>query len=335
MKQRFSFDSLSKGVQRLDTTIRGIRQNGWARARKTLRTMWKDYLLYVMLIPGLVYFILFKYWPMYGITIAFRDYSIYKGFEDAPWVGLDHFISLFTKAGFIRALYNNIIISLQKLVFGFPVPILLSLLINEVRSRSYKRFVQTAVILPNFVSWVVIYGLMFAMFSTNSGALKGVLTMFGYKGPIPNILGNKETFRLVILISHIWKGAGMGTIVYLAAISGIDPQLYEAAIIDGAGKLARTWHITLGSIRTTIVILLIFRVGEIMNAGFDQIFAISNSLVVSVADIIDTYTYRLGLVQRDYSVATAAGLFKSLVGLILVLLTNYTAKKIDEESGIM
>lgn len=319
----------------MDTTIRGIRWSGWGKTKKTLSAMRKDYLLYVMLIPGIAYFIIFKYWPMYGITIAFRDYSIYRGFEDAPWVGIGHFISLFSKIGFIRALSNNIIISLQKLVFGFPVPILLSLLINEVRNRSYKRFVQTAVILLNFVSWVVIYGLMFAMFSTNSGALKGVLTMFGYKGPIPNILGNKETFRLVILISHIWKGAGMGTIVYLAAISGIDPQLYEAAIIDGASKLARTWHITLASIRTTIVILLIFRVGEIMNAGFDQIFAISNSLVTSVADIIDTYTYNLGLVQRNYSVATAAGLFKSLVGLILVLLTNYTAKKIDEDSGIM
>jgi putative aldouronate transport system permease protein len=209
------------------------------------------------------------------------------------------------------------------------------LLINEVRLRRYKKFVQTSVILPNFVSWVVVNGLLFAMFSTNTGVIRGIWDFFNIPGPIPNVLGNKGTFRLVILVSYNWKGIGMGTIVYLAAISGIDPQLYEAAIIDGAGKWAQAWHITLASIRPTIVILLIFRVGQMMNAGFDQIFAISNSLVISVSEIIDTYVYKLGLVQRDYSLATAAGLFKSAIGLTMVLLTNYIAKMIDRDSGII
>jgi putative aldouronate transport system permease protein len=305
------------------------------RIKRVLIDIRKDYLLYLMVIPGLAYILLFKYWPMYGISIAFRDYSIFKGFQDAPWIGLDHFTSLFSKAGFTRALKNNFIISFQKLFFGFPFPIILSLLINEVSRRRYKKLIQTSVILPNFVSWIVINGLLFALFSTNTGVIKGIWDFFGLPGSVPNVLGSKETFRLVILISYNWKGIGMGTIVYLAAISSIDPQLYEAAIVDGAGKWAQVWHITLASIRPTIVILLIFRVGQMMDAGFDQIFAISNSLVISVAEIIDTYVYKLGLVQQNYSLATAAGLFKSFIGLTLVLTTNFVAKKIDEDSGII
>lgn len=303
--------------------------------RKSLGVMRKDTLLYVMIIPGLVYFLLFHYWPMYGITIAFRDYNIFKGFEDAPWVGLEHFIGLFSKPGFINALQNNFLISFQKLVFGFPCPIILALLINELRNRHYKKFIQTSVILPNFISWIVVSGLLFAIFSPSSGAVKGLLTAFGYDGVIPNIMASKNTFRLTILLTHIWKGAGMGTIVYLAAITSIDPSLYEAAVIDGAGRLQQTWHITVASIRPTIVILLIFRVGHIMNAGFDQIFAITNDIVNPVAEIIDTYVYKLGIVQRNYSVAAAAGFFKSFTGLVLVLTANYLAKKIDEDSGIM
>ncbi|MEG0768067.1 MAG: ABC transporter permease subunit, partial [Clostridia bacterium] len=195
--------------------------------------------------------------------------------------------------------------------------------------------IQTAVILPNFVSWIVINGLLFAMFNVTSGAIPGMMRALGYTGPIVNILGQKETFRWVIVISHVWKGAGMGTIVYLAAIVGIDQELYEAAQIDGAGRLRQIWHITLSSIRSTIVVLLIFRVGEMMYAGFDQIFAISNYLVVSVADIIDTYVYRIGMEDRKFSEATAAGLFQSAIGMALVIITNCVAKKIDPESGII
>lgn len=299
------------------------------------RDVRRDYLLYFMLIPGLLYFILFKYVPMYGITIAFRDYNIFKGFSDAPWIGLEVFKDLFSKSAFMRALKNNIIISVLKLVLGFPASLILALMINEINHSRGRKLVQTAVVLPNFVSWIVVNGLLFAMFNTTSGAIPGIMRSLGYQGQIVNIMSQKETFVWVIVLSHIWKGAGMGTVVYLAAIAGIDQELYEAAKIDGAGHWKQMWHITLSSIRSTIVVLLIFRVGEMMYAGFDQIFAISNYLVVSVADIIDTYVYRIGMEQQKFSQATAAGLFQSAIGLALVLITNAVSKKIDPDSGIM
>jgi len=295
----------------------------------------KDYLLYLMILPGILYIIIFKYLPMYGITIAFKDYKITSGFFDAPWVGFNNFVNLFSRSAFIRAFKNNIFISIYKLIFGFPFPIILSLLINEVRNSKVKKLVQTSVILPNFVSWIVIYGLMYAIFSPSSGAIKGLAAFLGYTGQIPNILTKKETFQSVIVVSHIWKSAGMGTIVYLAAISGIDQDLYEAASIDGAGRWHQMWHITLASLRSTIIVLLFFRIGQMMHAGFDQIFAISNDLVISTSDIIDTYVYRLGLEQRKFSIATAAGLFQSAIGMSLVLITNYIARKFDPDSAIM
>ncbi len=300
-----------------------------------VRDIAKDRLLYVMLIPGIVYVLMFSYAPMYGVSIAFRDYSVFKGFSDAPWVGLLNFHKLFGRSSFIRALKNNIIISVLKLLCGFPVPIILSLMINELYSGMSRKVVQTLAILPNFVSWIVINGILYAMFNTSSGAFPGILRALGWPGPIENIMNRSESFVWVIVFSHVWKGAGMGTVVYLAAIMGIDPQLYEAAAIDGAGKLRRIWHVTLAGLRPTIVILLIFRVGEMMYAGFDQIFAISNYLVVSSADIIDTFVYRLGMEQQKFSEAAAAGLFQSLIGLTLVLITNAVAKKIDPDSGIM
>ena len=303
--------------------------------RRLGRDLSRDKLLYLMLIPGLVYVLLFKYAPMYGVTIAFRNYNIFKGFADAPFVGLANFAKLFSRSAFTRALRNNILISILKLVCGFPFPIILSLMINELRGRKSRKFAQTLVILPNFVSWIVINGLLFAMFNTTGGAIPGLLRELGYTGTINNIMNQKESFLWVIIVSHVWKGAGMGTIVYLAAIVGIDQQLYEAAAIDGAGRFRQMWHITLSSLRPTIVILLIFRVGEMMYAGFDQIFAISNYLVISSADIIDTYAYTLGMEQQKFAEAAAAGLFQSVIGLVLVLVTNTVAKKLDPDSGIM
>lgn len=306
-----------------------------SRLRGFLRYMRRDYLLYLMIIPGMIYILIFKYWPMYGVTIAFRNYSIFTGFDNAPWVGFDNFVDLFSRQGFIRALNNNIVISLLKLVIGFPFPIILSLMINEIAHSKFKKVIQTTVILPNFVSWVVINGLLFAIFSPNSGAIQGLLSAFGFTGTIPNLLTDKSNFRWLIVFSHVWKNAGMGTIVYLAAIAGIERDQYEAAAIDGAGRFRQMWHVTLASLRSTIIILLIFRVGEVMYAGFDQIFAISNPLVISVADIIDTYVYTLGLEQHNFKLATAAGLFQSIIGLVLVIFTNMIANKVDPGSGIM
>jgi putative aldouronate transport system permease protein len=312
--------------------IQPTKQNTYNQFVKYFR---KEYMLYLIMVPGLLYFLLFKYVPMYGITIAFRDYNIFKGINASPWVGFTVFKQLFAQAEFQRALTNNIVISILKLVIGFPTPIIMSLMINEIINKHYKKVIQTAVILPNFISWVVVYGLLYAMFSPTAGAIKEVSQMVGYLGTIPNILNNPGTFTSVIVLTYVWKCAGMGTIVYLAAISGIDTQLYEAAAIDGAGKWKQLIHITLPSLKSTIVVLLLFRVGELMYAGFDQIFAITNPMVNGVADIIDTYVYRAGLQNQQFSLATAAGVFQSIIGLMLVLITNYVVRKIDRESALL
>lgn len=307
--------------------------HGKARMTRIIKDVRMDWLLYCMLIPGLLYVILFHYVPMYGVTFAFRDYTAVKGLGD--WVGLSVFEKLLGKNAFQRAFANNVLISILKLVCGFPVPIILSLMINEIRGRMSKKIVQTAVILPNFISWFIISGMLFALFNVTSGAIPGIIRYFDPDAKIVNVLSDKESIRTLVIISYVWQASGMGTVVYLAAITGIDQQLYEAAMIDGAGKWKQMWHITLATLRPTIIVLFIFRVGGVMNAGFDQIFALSNNLVVSKIDIIDTYVYRIGIEQAKFSEATAAGLFKSLIGLVLVLTTNFIAKKVDPESGIM
>ncbi len=295
----------------------------------------KDKLLYLLAIPGILYFVLFKYIPMYGISIAFLDYNIYKGFADSPWVGLENFVKLFNMYGFWNAFENTIIISLGKIILGFPIPIIFAILLNEMRSVVFKKFTQTAVFLPNFISWIVVNGLLYALFSPNVGALKEVFDFFGYDGEMINLLASKEHFQSLIIVSDIWKTFGYNSILFIATISTIDQQLYEAAKIDGASKLRQIWHITLPGLRSTIVIMLILRVGLAMDAGFDQIFAIYNPMVYEVAEILDTFVYKLGIDNMDFSTATAAGLFKSLIGLVLVLGTNFIAKKIDPDSALI
>ena len=299
--------------------------------------MWRDiradWILYLLLVPGMVYVVLFHYIPMLGVANAFRDYSAVTG--PGAWRGLEIFEKLFSRVAFQRAFKNNIIISLFKLMCGFPVPIILSLMINEIRRPKVKKFIQTAIILPNFISWFIISGLLFAMFSVTSGAIPGLIRSLNPNAVITNVLQDKDCIRTVVIASYVWQASGMGTIVYLAAITGIDQQLYEAAMIDGAGKWQQMVHITLPTLLPTIIVLFIFRVGSVMNAGFDQIYALSNSLVVSKIDIIDTYVFKIGIEQAKFSEATAAGLFKSAIGLVLVLTTNYLAKKVDPNSGIM
>jgi len=307
----------------------GVKQSGnWG---KHLKRYW---MLYAMLIPGIAYFFVFKYMPMYGVTVAFRDYNGLIAVKDAPWVGWANFERLFKARAFKRALGNTITISLLKLVFGFPTPIILALLIDSVRRKRLRKVVQTAVILPSMISWVVLYGLVYAILSPSTGAVQALMEFFGYQGRIPDLLVSKDHFRGVLIISYLWRAAGPPSVVYLAAIMGVDQELYEAAAIDGAGYWRQLWHITLSGIRTTIVTLFILRVGDIMSAGFDQIYAMSNDAVVSVADIIDTYVFRTGLTQSNYSLATAAGLFQSVVGLVLVVITNIVSKKIDPDSGL-
>ena len=310
-----------------------IAPNRLKRYRRMWRDIRADWILYLLLVPGMVYVVLFHYIPMLGVANAFRDYSAVTG--PGAWRGLEIFEKLFSRVAFQRAFRNNIIISLFKLMCGFPVPIILSLMINEIRRPKVKKFIQTAIILPNFISWFIISGLLFAMFSVTSGAIPGLIRSLNPNAVITNVLQDKECIRAVVIASYVWQASGMGTIVYLAAITGIDQQLYEAAMIDGAGKWQQMVHITLPTLLPTIIVLFIFRVGSVMNAGFDQIYALSNSLVVSKIDIIDTYVFKIGIEQAKFSEATAAGLFKSAIGLVLVLTTNYLAKKVDPNSGIM
>ena len=310
-----------------------IAPNRLKRYRRMWRDIRSDWILYLLLVPGMVYVVLFHYIPMLGVANAFRDYSAVTG--AGAWRGLEIFEKLFSRVAFQRAFKNNIIISLFKLMCGFPVPITLSLMINEIRRPRVKKFIQTAIILPNFISWFIISGLLFAMFSVTSGAIPGLIRALNPHAVITNVLQDKDCIRTVVIGSYVWQASGMGTIVYLAAITGIDQQLYEAAMIDGAGKWQQMVHITLPTLLPTIIMLFIFRVGSVMNAGFDQIYALSNSLVVSKIDIIDTYVFKIGIEQAKFSEATAAGLFKSAIGLVLVLTTNYLAKKVDPDSGIM
>lgn len=306
----------------------------WSKVGRNISLMRKDKLLYFMAIPGILYFIVFDYIPMYGILISFKDYSIYNGFMESDWVGLDNFKQLFNTYGFTRALRNTIVISFYQLIFAFPVPIILAVLLNEIRKVAFQRFVQTAIYLPHFVSWIIIGGILFAILSPSTGIIREIASFFGYEGTIPNLLNNKHYFRGVLVVSNVWKEAGFGTVLYMATITTINPQLYEAAKVDGAEKMRQIWHITLPGLRTTIVILFIFRVGQILNAGLEQVFALYSPLVYEVSEILDTYVYKLAFNEAKFALATATGVFKGLVGLTLVLIANYIAKKIDSESGL-
>ena len=297
---------------------------GALRRRRVLRYRG----LLILLAPAVLWFLVFEYYPMYGAVVAFKDYRILDGILASPWAGLDHFQKLFDSARFWAILRNTMMISLYKLIFGFPAPILLALLLNEVQRVVFKRTVQTISYLPHFISWVVIGGIVRDLLSPTHGVINFALGLVGIE-PI-NFLIRPELFRGIVVIGNIWKEVGWGSIIYLAAISGIDPQLYEAAVMDGAGRMRQAASITLPSIMGVVVILLILRVGNIMDAGFEEIFNLYNPVVYSTGDIIDTYVYRVGLEQFDYSYSTAIGLFKNVVGLVLLVGTNLFVRRVSE-----
>ena len=284
--------------------------------------------LYIMLIPGLTYFIIFSYIPMFGIRVAFKDFNMIKGISASTWVGFKYFKQAFASPYFSQTFFNTLIISVLKLIWGFPAPIILALLLNEVSNMNIKRVVQTVSYLPHFISWVIIGGLMVDLLSPQTGVVNNFIKMLG-KEPI-YFLASKEYFRGVLITSEIWKGIGWGSIIYLAALSGVDPQLYEAAEIDGCGRWKQTLHVTLPGIVGTISIMLILRLGGILSAGFEQIFILYNPSVYEVADIIDTWVYRTGIQGMQYSLATAVGLFKSVIGFTLVVTANWASQKISE-----
>ncbi|MEK3915860.1 sugar ABC transporter permease [Paenibacillus sp. FSL H7-0331] len=302
------------------THVRTKWQSSWKRIMRFK-------ILYLLLLPELIYFVIFKYVPMFGIIIAFKNYNIGLGFWDSPWVGLNNFRNFISGVYFWDIMSNTIAISIYKLLFGFIAPIVLALLINEVTVGWFKKTVQTVTYLPHFISWVIAYGLMVALLSPGDGFVNLIMKQYGLQ-PI-SFLTESSWIRSLIIGSDIWKEVGWGAILYLAALAGIDPSLYEAARIDGASKWRQLWHITLPGIRNVIIILLIIRLSSILDAGFDQIFMMSNTFNADKSDIIDTWVYRQGIEQMQISLATAVGVFKSVIAFILVVGANKLAKKFD------
>lgn len=297
--------------------------------KKLRKRLWKERYLFVLLLPGLLYFIVYKYVPMLGIVLAFKDFNPFQGFVDSPWVGLKHFRTIFEDAEVVRVIWNTLVLSFLQILFVFPIPIALALLLNELRSPLYKRIVQSIVYLPHFLSWVVVIGIVF-IFLRSTGLVNVLLNETFGIGPI-NFLSNPDFFRPLVILEVIWKESGWSTIILLAAVSGVDPQLYEAAIVDGASRWRRMWHVTLPAIRNVIVILLILRMGQVMDTGFEQIFLMLNSFNMEIGNVLDTFVYFKGIQQADVSFATAVGLFKGLVGLILVVIANKMAKRFGDE----
>lgn len=292
--------------------------------------LWRDRYLYLLLLPGILYFVVFRYVPMYGVVIAFQDFKMSKGIWDSAWVGLDHFKMLLSGLSFPSVFKNTVIISLYKLLVGFPAPIILALLLNEVRSRRFKKVTQTIVYLPHFISWVILAGLIAAFLHPDTGIINELVKLFN-NGQGIDFLASKTYFRSVLVITEVYKGIGWGSIIYISAISSIDSEIYEAAMVDGASRFRRMWHITLPALRSTIIVVFILNMGGILNAGFEQIYLLYNARVYEVADIIDTYVYRSGMQSSNYSLATAAGLFKSVISLILVVGANKISHLFKED----
>jgi putative aldouronate transport system permease protein len=290
-----------------------------------LRSQW---MLYTMILPGVIYFIVFKYVPLLGSVIAFQDFQILNGILKSPWVGFKHFEFMFAYPNIVVVLKNTLLLGTYQLVFGFPAPILLAILLNEMRLAFLKKTVQTLFYLPHFLSWVIVGGLIFELLSLGGF----VNTVRLWLGEEPVLYMQRESFfRLIVVLSSIWKEIGWGAIIYLAAIAGINPSLYEAAKVDGANRFVQTLYITLPSLLPTIIILLLLKIGHFLELGFDHIYVLLTPSTIAVGDIIDTYVYRAGILEGQYSFTTAVGLFKSVVGFLLLYGCNYISKKTTQQ----
>ncbi|OME90816.1 MULTISPECIES: ABC transporter permease [Paenibacillus] len=290
---------------------------------------------YIMLVPGILYFLLFKYLPLMGSFIAFQDYNIFKGYAGSDWVGFQWFQQLFAYNNFGRLMSNTLIISLYQIVFAFPLPILLACLLNEVRHMAYKRIVQTVLYLPHFLSWTIVFGLTYMLLSPSNGLVNQLLHSFS--GETISFLQKPEYFRTIIISSGIWKEMGWNAIIFIAALAGISPSLYEAAKMDGANRWRQFLNISLPGLLPAIMILLLLKIGHIFDSGFEQIYQFLNPATFETGDVLDTYMYRVGILQGQYSITTAIGLFKSVIGFILLVVANriskWTAKEFTRRSN--
>ncbi len=293
-----------------------------------IKSIKNDWSLYLLITPVIIYFLVFQYWPMYGVQIAFKDFLAVKGIWNSPWVGFKHFERFFSNYQFWRLLKNTLGISIYQLAVGFPLPILLALMMNEVGNKYFKKTVQMATYAPHFLSTVVLAGMVISFLSPTNGIINSLITFFGGK-PI-YFMAEPGWFKTIFVFSGVWQNAGWGSIIYMAALAGIDPSLYEAAEIDGASKIKRILYVTIPGILPTAIILLILDSGKIMNVGFEKSFLMQNPLNISSSEVISTYVYKSGLVGAQYSFATAVGLFNSVVNFILLLTVNKISKSTSE-----
>jgi len=299
----------------------------WRAFRRTFRKNWE---LYLLITPVVLYFFIFDYLPMYGIQIAFKNFVAAKGIWASEWIGFDHFERFFNSFYFDRLILNTLGISLYQLAIGFPIPLILALLLNEVGNRHFKRFVQTVTYAPHFLSTVVMVGLIIIFLSPQNGIINHLIAFFG--GERISFMTEPGWFKSIYVFSGVWQGMGWSSIIYLAALAGIDPTLHEAAKVDGASRLQRIWKINLPGIMPTVVILLILNVGQIMGVGFEKIYLMQNDLNIESSEVISTYVYTQGILGAQYSFSAAVGLFNSLVNLVLLVLVNRIAKKVNETS---
>ena len=285
--------------------------------------------IYIMLLVVVAWYVIFCYVPMYGAIIAFKDYSIGRGIFNSPWVGFTHFVSFFSDINFMRVVRNTFLINIYDILWGFPAPIIMALLLNEVRNQYFKKTIQTLSYLPYFISMVVVCGIIVDFTSTN-GIINQLLSNFGFEKV--NLLSKSEFFRTVYISSGIWQNVGWGSIIYLAALTNISPELYESAVIDGAGRWKQLIHITLPGIASTIIVLLILRMGSIMSVGFEKIILLYNPLTYETADVIASYVYRKGLLNADYSYSTAIGLMNSVINFLFLVVSNWLSRRYTESS---
>ena len=293
------------------------------------RDLNKNKFRYLIILPVIAYYFIFCYKPMYGAIIAFKDYSPALGIMESPWVGFKHFLAFFDSFYFWRILKNTIVMSLASLIFGFPAPILLALLLNEVTNRPYKKFVQTVSYIPHFISLVVVCS-MIKEFTMDSGIINDFLSLFGFDRV--TMLNEKQYFVPIYVISNIWQQIGWDSIIYLAALTGVSKELYEAAELDGAGKLKQVFYVTLPGILPTIITMLLLKIGNILNVGYEKVILLYNEATYETADVISSYVYRKGLQEFDWSFSTAVGLFNSVINFTLLIISNKISKKVSETS---
>jgi putative aldouronate transport system permease protein len=298
------------------------------KRKKTLQKITANWQVYLMVLPALVVLIWFRYIPIYGLQIAFKDFSLLKGITGSEWVGMKHFVDLFSTNKFLQVLRNTLLINVYRIVFTWAWPIILAIMVNECRNLAYKRIAQSISYLPHFLSWVIISAIFMNLLSLDTGIVNILISMFGGRQII--FLSDPRFFRSILVITEAWKNTGWSSIVYLSAITAIDTDLYQAAAIDGAGKLRRIWHITLPGIKSTMVFILILRVGSALTNDLEQVLMFYNPMVYETGDVLGTYLYRIGIGQMKYSFTTAAGLFTSIISTILMVSANYFAYKIGE-----